>query len=140
MALSFGNAVSQEDAVIDSDQCAGRTLERCSAGRVPVAPARPSEFRGERDTNRPPRARIVGRCGGAVVGRVWEYSHPVRTGGLWVGSVELVPLKPNSILLVLLSSSTGTIGRKTRSYSDCVLNRYFHFAYPGHRYFRERQA
>ncbi|SDX06852.1 hypothetical protein [Nitrosomonas communis] len=34
-------------AVIDSNQCAGRTLEQCSAGRVPVAPARPSEFRGE---------------------------------------------------------------------------------------------
>ena len=71
MALSFGNAVSQEDAVIDGNQCAGRMMEAMRRGKGAGRPgARPSEFRGRVGRKLAPRARIVGRCG-PVAGRAW---------------------------------------------------------------------
>ena len=136
MALSSGNVVSQEDAVIDGMrwQNNGSNVARewCRSPR----PARRSfgERVGVQTGPSSAHSRpLRGGHGGVVI--------PCVAGGPWTGdSVLLILLKPNMTTLELLSPSTGVIGRITRLYSDGVRNRCFHFAYLEHRHFRERQA
>ena len=71
MVLSFGNAVSEEDAVIDGNQCAGRIMEAMRRGKVPVSPGPHHAVWGRAGRKLAPRARIVAGRSGAVAGRAW---------------------------------------------------------------------
>ena len=70
MALSFGNAVSQEDAVIDGNQCVGRMIEAMRRGKGASRPVPPPRFWGRVGRKPAPQAYIVARCG-TVAGRAW---------------------------------------------------------------------
>jgi hypothetical protein len=54
IALSFGNAISQEDAVVDGDQCAGRMIKAMRPEKGACRHAPPVGISGEGGTQTGP--------------------------------------------------------------------------------------